>query len=217
MKHGTALVVAAALLVQAAGSAGVAYAAEPPAKAGNGPQTNTTATAILTNRPANWAQPLKVEGVPNLHKITDGLYRSAQPTARGMENLKAMGIRTVVNLRSSHTDRDEIGKTALRREHINMTAWSPEVEDAVSFLKIVTNTNSTPVLFHCRHGADRTGAMCAVYRIAVQGWTKEDAVQEMTGGGFGFHRIWTNLPKWITELDMEKIRKNAGIGEPGKP
>lgn len=40
-----------------------------------------------------------------------------------------------------------------------------------------------------RHGSDRTGTMCALYRIAVQGWSKEDAIREMTAGGFGFHRI----------------------------
>ena len=64
-----------------------------------------------TNRPSSWAQPIKMVGVPNLHQVSTNLYRSAQPTAEGMQNLKKKGIETVVNLRAFHSDRDEIGNT----------------------------------------------------------------------------------------------------------
>jgi hypothetical protein len=67
------------------------------------------------------------------------------------------------------------------------------------------------VLVHCHHGADRTGTMCALYRIAIQGWTKEDAIQEMVQGGYGFHEMWINLPDWIDKLDIESMKKEAGI------
>jgi hypothetical protein len=53
--------------------------------------------------------------------------------------------------------------------------------------------------------------MCALYRIAVQGWRKEEAIKEMTQGGFGFHGIWHNLIRWINSLDVEGIKKRAGI------
>ncbi|MEW6350198.1 MAG: dual specificity protein phosphatase family protein [Thermodesulfobacteriota bacterium] len=164
------------------------------------------------DRPASWAQPVKLEGVPNLHKVSDVLYRSAQPRALGMRNLKAMGIETIVNLRSFHSDRDEIGRAGLGYEHIYMKAWHPERKEAVRFLQIVTNPKRVPVLVHCQHGADRTGTMCALYRIAVQGWTKEEAIREMTQGGFGFHAVWTNLPTWIRVLDIDAIKKEAGLG-----
>ena len=36
-----------------------------------------------TVRPGKWAVPVTLAGVPNLHKVADGLYRSAQPTAEG--------------------------------------------------------------------------------------------------------------------------------------
>ncbi len=150
-------------------------------------------------------------GVPNLHKVSDTLYRSAQPTAEGMKNLKRMGIETIVNLRSFHSDRDEIGNTGLGYEHVYMKAWHPEQKEIVRFVRIITNPRRTPVVVHCQHGADRTGTMCAVYRIAVQGWTKEEALREMTEGGFGFHEVWTNLKSWLAELDVESIRKDAGI------
>lgn len=169
------------------------------------------ASEIADNRPASWAQPVDLEGVPNLHRVDEHLYRSAQPTAQGMKNLKQMGFETVVNLRSFHSDRDDIGNTGLGYEHIYMKAWHPERKEIVRFLQIVTNPKRTPVLVHCLHGADRTGTMCAVYRIVLQGWTKEEALREMTEGGFNFHAVFGNLPKWIRELDVESIRKEVGI------
>lgn len=154
----------------------------------------------VTNRPASWARPMTVSGVPNLHKVSDGLYRSAQPTAEGMRNLEAMGIRTIVNLRSFHSDSDDLEGSGLGHEHIWMKAWHPEEKEAVRFLQIATDTNRQPVLVHCQHGADRTGTMCALYRIVVQGWSREEAVREMREGGFGFHEVWSNLPKWIDRV-----------------
>lgn len=169
------------------------------------------AETSATNRPAHWAKPIQMKGAPNLHKVSDMLYRSAQPSTEGMRNLKAMGIETVVDLRSFHSDRDEIGDTGLAYEHITLKAWHPEEEDAVRFLQIVTNPKRSPVIVHCQHGADRTGTMCVLYRVAVQGWSKEEALKEMTEGGFGFHGIWENLIQWINGLDIDRIKKKAGI------
>ncbi len=162
-------------------------------------------------RPEQWAKPVEVGGVPNLFRVSDDLYRSAQPTAEGMRNLKRLGITTIVNLRSFHSDRDEIGDTGLAYEHIYMKAWHPERKEAVRFLQIVSDPKRTPVLVHCQHGADRTGTMVAIYRVAVQGWTKEEAIREMTEGGYGFHAIWANLPDWIRDLDIDAVAENAGL------
>lgn len=169
------------------------------------------AGASLANRPETWAQPVRLEGVPNLYRVSDELYRGDQPNPQGMQNLKQLGLKTIINLRSFHSDRDEIGETGLAYEHIFMKAWHPEEEDVVRFLKIATDPKRAPVLVHCQHGADRTGALIAVYRIAVQGWSKAEAIREMTQGGFGFHQIWGNLPEWIQKLNIDRIKRQAGI------
>jgi len=169
------------------------------------------ASVPTANRPETWAQPVKLSGVPNLYRVSDELYRGDQPSPQGMQDLKDLGIKTIVNLRSFHSDRDEIGDTGLAYEHITMKAWHPEEKEAVRFLKIVTDPERTPVLVHCQHGADRTGTLVAIYRIAVQGWSKTEAIREMTEGGFGFHRIWSNLPRWIEKLDIDLIKKQAGM------
>jgi len=168
-------------------------------------------------RPLSWAQPVKLEGAPNLFQVSNDLYRSAQPDSLGMKNLKQLGIKTVVNLRSFHTDQDELGNTGLAGEHIYMKAWHPEKEDMVRFLKIVSDSARVPVLVHCQHGSDRTGTICAIYRVAVQGWSKEEAIREMTQGGFGFHQVFSNLPKWIKVLDIDQLRKEAGIADKPVP
>ena len=162
-------------------------------------------------RPDKWARPIELSGVPNFHQVSTNLYRSAQPTAEGMKALKKRGIHTIVNLRSFHSDRDEIGDTGLAYEHIYMKAWHAEEKEIVRFLQIVTDRKRLPVLVHCKHGADRTGTMCAIYRIVIDGWTKKEAVAEMTQGGFGFHEVFSNLIKFINGLDMEDIKKRAGL------
>lgn len=167
-------------------------------------------------RSATWATRSDVKGVPNFHKVSDVLYRSAQPTAQGFRKLKELGIKTVVNLRSFNSDRRELGTTGLGYHHIYMKAWHPEEKEIVRFLRLVSDPSQHPVLVHCQHGADRTGVMCAVYRVAVQNWTKEEALKEMTEGGYNFHGVWQNLLRWFNKLDIENIRKAAGIKPPEK-
>jgi hypothetical protein len=55
--------------------------------------------------------------------------------------------------------------------------------------------------------------MCAIYRIAVEGWNKNEAIDEMTEGGFGFHSIFNNLVDYIHALDIDKIKNAAGLNE----
>ena len=92
-----------------------------------------------------------------------------------------------------------------------MKTWHAEDEEVVRFLKIVTDGERTPAFVHCQRGADRTGTMCAIYRVAVQGWSKDEAIEEMTKGGFGFYSGWKNLIEYIRELDIVEIKRSAGL------
>ena len=168
-------------------------------------------TAEPTSRPRDWATKIDRPGLPNLYKINDGLYRGAQPTAAGLKELEKMGVKTIVNLRSEHSDKEILGGAPLVLAEIPMSAWDMREEYVVCFLKIVLDKDRQPVFVHCQYGADRTGTMCAAYRVAVDGWTKRQAIDEMTKGGFNFHSIWSNLPKLIQNLDVEKIKTKAGL------
>ncbi|HUT14366.1 MAG TPA: dual specificity protein phosphatase family protein [Thermoguttaceae bacterium] len=197
--YGLAIVIAAS-----------AFSCGPSTIAADTPQNANAPARVRSeapNRPADWATPIPGKpGLPNLHKVADGLYRGAQPEAEGFAQLKALGIKTVVNLRTLHSDRDECRKVGLDYVHITAQPWEAEEDEVVAFLEVVTDPKRQPVFVHCQHGADRTGMMCAVYRIVLQGWPKDAAIKEMTDGGFGFHAVWQNLVKYVRELDVEKIK-----------
>lgn len=158
------------------------------------------------------AEKLKRPGLDNFARLSPTFYRGEQPTAEGMQELKKLGVRTVINLRALHSDRDEIAETGLAYEHIHFDPFHPEDEDMVRFLQIVGDKNRGPFFVHCKHGSDRTGTVCALFRIVMQGWSKDEAIKEMTEGGFGFHEdYFQNLVRYIQALDVNAIKKKAGI------
>lgn len=170
-------------------------------------------------RPASWARPVAAHaGLPNLHRVSATLYRSAQPTREGFAFLSEQPnldhadrpIKTVVSLRLSDGDAPLVAATSpLRLEQIRFKPWRPTNEDVVKFLRIATTPVLQPVLVHCKHGSDRTGVMVAIYRVAYEGWTKEQATSEMIGGGFGFHPIWKNLLRYLNALDVDAIKQQV--------
>lgn len=160
------------------------------------------------------AEPMNRSGLPNLHKVSDVLYRGAQPDDEGYATLKAMGVTTVVNLRGSRSNQEQIERAGLKTVLVASDAWGMSDQNVAAFLKTVSDPSAQPVFVHCRHGADRTGTMCAAYRIAIQGWPKGEAILEMTRGGFGFHGQFENLVEYLEKMDVEAVRKMAGIQTP---
>lgn len=156
-----------------------------------------------------WAVRITKPGLPNLHRVSDDLYRGAQPTAEGFRELQALGVKTVINLRFNYHEREKIAGTDLAYEEVPMNAWRTEDEDVIRFLQLVTDRERAPFFVHCQHGADRAGMLTGVYRIVIQGWTKDEAIAEMTRGGFGFHGMWENLVVYLRNLDVEKLKRLA--------
>ncbi len=159
---------------------------------------------LAAERPAEWARRIEKRGLPNLHQVSPSLYRSAQPQEDCAESVNELGIKTVVCLRLS--EKDTMMPKNVTVHYVRLTALSVSAQDIIRVLSILTAPENGPCLVHCQHGADRTGVVCAAYRVCVQGWTKEAAVDEMRNGGFGFHRILTNLPKVVMKLNVEAIR-----------
>jgi protein tyrosine/serine phosphatase len=172
-------------------------------------QTNSADQAA--SRPPAWAVKLDRPGLPNFFQLTTNLYRGAQPTTRGMAELKALGIKIIVNLRTFHSDDVKISGGGLTQDRLKMEPWRANDDDMVRFLKIVADTNNLPVFVHCERGADRTGTMCAMYRIVFCGWTKPEAIREMKEGGFGFNPAWKNLVNYLERADAEKLKSRAGL------
>jgi len=167
--------------------------------------------AVTQTAENKWAGRIELSGIPNLHKVSDDLYRGAQPSTDGMRQLEKLGIKTVINLRFILSDRNRIEGTGLDYEHINMTTWNTRTKDVLRFLQIVTDSDRTPVFIHCQHGIDRTGVLCAVYRIVVEGWNKDEAIEEMTKGSFAVRAVQKNLVDYVRELNVEEMKCKAGL------
>jgi protein tyrosine/serine phosphatase len=170
---------------------------------------NTSESSSIEERPSKWVVPIDINGVPNFYKVTEDLYRGAQPTTEGIGQLKQMGIKTIVNLRSVHSDEDEIGWVDIGYEHIRFEPWNVDINEIERFLSIVTDETKTPIYVHCKYGADWTGFMCAVYRIAVCGWEKQAAIDEMVNGGFGFHPVWKNIIHSLENVDVTQLKEHV--------
>jgi protein tyrosine/serine phosphatase len=166
-------------------------------------------------RPATWAVPLTVEGVRNLYRITPNLYRSEQPTALGFKNLEKLGIRTVINLRWFNNDDKETAGTQLRTERVKTVAWDIDDKHVIAVMRMLKDPANGPYLIHCQHGADRTGVMSAMYRVLEQGWTPDDALAELQGGGYGYHSMWKNILRYVRSANVEMLR--AAIAAPSSP
>jgi protein tyrosine/serine phosphatase len=161
-------------------------------------------------RPRHWAEPIALEGVPNFHRVTPLLYRSEQPSVLGMRNLEKFGMRTIINLRAFNSDDDEVKGTSLRTLRTRILTWRVDDKHVVEVMRWLEQRENGPFLIHCLHGADRTGLMCAMYRILREGWTKEDAVRELVEGKYGYHAMWRNILRYVYSADVEKLRASIG-------
>ncbi len=156
-----------------------------------------------------WAEPMRADGVDNLHRVHDALYRGAQPADEGYVALQRMGIKTIINLRAE--DGLVPAQAAPENEiRIRTRPWRLDDESVEAFLRATLEAEQ-PVFVHCAHGADRTGAMVAMYRIVVEGWSKADAVNEMTRGGFEYHPIWFNLVDYVQGAEVAGLRERLCV------
>ena len=128
-----------------------------------------------------------------------------------MKQLQARGIKTVISLRALHSDKGVVAGTGLKSVRMKMEPWHSDEDEAIFFLKATTDTDNLPAFVHCERGADRTGVLCAMYRVVVCGWTKEQALDEMKDGGFGYNPVWKELVTFVEKSDVNKIKRFTGL------
>jgi tyrosine-protein phosphatase SIW14 len=142
---------------------------------------------------------LSVPGVENAGKISDFLYRGAQPRGEGYAELKKLGVTIVVDLRNSKPVKSEGGETreqmkvqaaGMRYVEIPTSAvFGPTEAEVAKFLQLMHDNPNQKVFVHCYFGDDRTGVMVATYRIAIDHWTSDEAYNEMRAYHFHKHLI----------------------------
>ena len=142
----------------------------------------------------------------NLHKVNDFVFRCEQPDEKAIDELMALGIKSVLDLRKKNSDSSLLAGKALQFYKVGMEAKQVTDEEIVEAL-IILRDAPKPIVVHCRHGADRTGLVMAMYRMVFQNWTKEKALGELVNGGYGFHKELANIPEYINAVNIEKIKK----------
>jgi tyrosine-protein phosphatase SIW14 len=143
-----------------------------------------------------------------LRPVDDGkVYRCGCLTAAGFtEAIRTRHIRTVINLMEEDPDpdlstgyfdttpvRESVLCARLGAKFVSLTVdlLSPDQlrehrpAGIDTFLELMDNPQTYPVLMHCRAGLHRTGVMTAVYRMEYDGWTPGEAMSELRSNGFG--------------------------------
>ncbi|MCI0659871.1 MAG: tyrosine-protein phosphatase [Acidobacteria bacterium] len=129
--------------------------------------------------------------VENFGKVTDFFYRGAQPKEDEYNQLAAIGVKTIIDLRNDPKDYAQSLTERAGLKYINfpMNDKSYPATDAASkFLELVKNEENWPVYVHCAGGRHRTGAMAAVFRMTIQGWDINRAYEEMKT--YDFYTRW---------------------------
>jgi uncharacterized protein (TIGR01244 family) len=151
-------------------------------------------TAQASKRPASTrVADVSTIRIGNFGRVNANYYRGEQPEDGDYAALAELGIRTVIDLRADGGDNHEaqlVEAAGMTFRQIPMaTRLAPTLEQIAQFMTIVTNPAHQPVYVHCAGGKHRTGVMTAVYRMEHDGWTADQAYQEMKRYKFG-SSIW---------------------------
>ena len=131
-------------------------------------------------------------GIDNFDQVSPALFRGGQPTQQGIKTLAEYHVKTVINLRGDGDSQEaqwvrDAGMTYL---HLPLDAETVTPQDAERFLELLAQAPA-PVFVHCHVGRDRTGMAVAAYRLREQGWTQQEAVNDLIDHG----HFWLLFPK----------------------
>lgn len=158
-------------------------------------------------RPQYWG--IMLNQTDNFYQISEHMFRSEQPTAELIPQLKAHHINVVVNLRSINADLDILPSPDFKLVHLPIHIWAMSREDLLQVMRQIQQAKALDqkVLIHCDHGSDRTGASIAMYRIIFENRKIEDALSEMKYGGYDFHTVWMHIAKIFSPENVKWIQQ----------
>jgi tyrosine-protein phosphatase SIW14 len=160
-------------------------------------------------------------GIDNFGVVSEGtLYRGGQPSEKGIQTLRARGVRTIVNLRNDPDPREQVWAAAAGMQYVVIPSGchNPSAEDLRSFLSIMEGRPSPPqierpvelpVFVHCHAGRDRTGLFVAAYRVLEDHWSSDRAIREMDDYGH-VRTLCPRLHPFVHHIDPAEY--DAGRG-----
>ena len=122
----------------------------------------------------------------NFYKVSDGVYRANQPSPSHLKSYKKLGIRSVLSLRgrakqSYDLFEDHYCKLLglnLVYEPISSSS-APKPERLVNIINVMRDIPK-PFVVHCKSGADRAGLVSALYLIAEEKRSVEEAKKHLS-------------------------------------
>lgn len=147
----------------------------------------------------------------NFHKVSEELFRSAQPRHSNIDDLEKSGIKSLLNLRNRRTDKHKIKGSSIQEYRVQMRASKIDYEDMLHAFQAFEKAEK-PVLVHCRRGSDRTGCFVALYNIMYLHKSKEEAIEILLDKDLGYkHDLFPNIEEFVQNLDIEKMKNDLGI------
>ncbi len=145
--------------------------------------------------------------LPNFARVNSTFYRGAQPTENGVKELARMGVKTIIDLRGAdeNSEREKLWaqNAGVKFVAVDLSNWfKPKTADIEAVVKQIEAAENQPVFVHCKRGADRTGTVVAIYRIAHDDWTANQAFEEAKKFGFGWWQFW--MKDYINDYYREK-------------
>src|SRR5215471_9717028 len=147
--------------------------------------------------------------ISNFGQVTEFYYRGEQPKGGEYNQLAAIGVKTIIDLRDDPREyaRPLTEKAGMR--YINLPMSDKEYPGpgiAEKFLSLVNDKENWPVYVHCSGGRHRTGAMTAIFRMSVQGWDANRAYEEMKD--YDFYTRWGH--KAMKQFVFDYFRDMSG-------
>ena len=146
--------------------------------------------------------------IRNFGKMDDRFYRGAQPDESDYKDLKALGIRTVIDLTDHPTSYEKRDAEALGMRYVSIPMSDssyPKQESIDAFLKLVNDPATGKFFAHCAGGRHRTGVMGAVYRFNVNHWNFDQAYAEMKDYDFYTRFGHGDLQKYVQDYAQRML------------
>jgi uncharacterized protein (TIGR01244 family) len=151
--------------------------------------------------------------IDNFARVNANYYRGAEPAPDDYSALAALGIKTVIDLRSDDGDPQAKGQAeqaGMQYVAIPMTTRQPPTAGEIDqFLSTVNGAEHQPVYVHCVGGRHRTGVMTAVYRMTQDHWTADQAFKEMKQYKYGADFLHPEFKRFVYGYEADVSRELA--------
>jgi uncharacterized protein (TIGR01244 family) len=140
------------------------------------------ALTLLATQAQTPAAPADVSAIRSFMRVNTDFCTGGQPRLEHFAQLKAEGVRSVLNLRTpgehrAAEEQEAVEKAGLKYFNVPVEYQHPAPEQVDQFLKITDDPANRPMFIHCT-AAIRVGAFWMIRRVLRDGYTQEVALEE---------------------------------------